>query len=296
MLGQLSRTVGFILDHPIGRRHPVRCLGRLAGWQMRSRLSPGPHRIGYVGSTHLLARRGETGISGNIYVGLHEFADMAFVAHVLRPDDTFLDVGANAGSYTILAAGWCGTRAIAVEPVPETFTRLQANVASNDLTARVELHNCALGASEGHVTFTCDADTMNHVVEGALPGDAGTIDVPLRTVDDLLAGRAATVIKLDVEGYERQVLEGAGTTLTCREVQALLVEIFTDRTPTPGGPSTLEVLRAAGFTSCCYDPWQRKLTAEPQPRSGNVLVVRDLEWAARRLREAPPLPVLGEAV
>lgn len=296
MLAQLSRTIGFILDHPIGRRHPVRCLGRLAGWQVRSRLSGGPHRIDYVGRTHLLARRGETGISGNIYVGLHEFADMAFVAHVLCSDDTFLDIGANAGSYTILAAGWCGARVIAVEPVPETFTRLEANVVSNGLDARVELYQCALGASGGHVTFTCDADTTNHVVERKIVDDARTIEVPLRTIDDLLAGRSATVVKLDVEGYERQVLEGARSTLKHREVQALLVEIFSDRTLNSEGVSTLDVLRSAGFTSCRYDPWQRTLTSEPQPQSGNVLFVRDLEWAEERLRAATPLSILGEAV
>jgi hypothetical protein len=43
-------------------------------------------------------------MSGNIYAGLHEFGDMAFVLHFLRAGDLFADVGANIGSYTVLAS------------------------------------------------------------------------------------------------------------------------------------------------------------------------------------------------
>lgn len=51
-----------------------------------------------------------TGATGNIYVGLHEFEDMAFLLHVLRRTDLFVDVGANIGSYTILAGGAAGAK------------------------------------------------------------------------------------------------------------------------------------------------------------------------------------------
>jgi hypothetical protein len=50
------------------------------------------------------ATSGMTGATGNLYVGLHEFEEMAFLLHFLRPGDLFADVGANVGSYTILAA------------------------------------------------------------------------------------------------------------------------------------------------------------------------------------------------
>ncbi len=68
-----------------------------------------PHQdeviVHWIGGTRLAARRGMTGLTGNIYAGLHEFADMAFLLHFLRPSDLFADVGANVGSYTILASG-----------------------------------------------------------------------------------------------------------------------------------------------------------------------------------------------
>lgn len=56
----------------------------------------------WIEGARLMVRNGMTGATGNIYCGLHEFTDMSFVLHLLRPDDLFVDVGANIGSYTVL--------------------------------------------------------------------------------------------------------------------------------------------------------------------------------------------------
>ena len=91
-------------------------------WQVGSRLLPLGSTLPYVGDTRLFVTRGMTGATGNWYCGLHEVDEMGFVLHALRPGDLFVDVGANIGSYTVLAAGAVGADAIAVEPVPTTFT------------------------------------------------------------------------------------------------------------------------------------------------------------------------------
>jgi FkbM family methyltransferase len=295
-LNQLARTVGFILDHPMGRRHPMRCLGRFAAWQMRSRLSQGPHRVDFVGRTHFLARQGEVGVSGNIYVGLHEFADMAFVAHALRPGDLFLDVGANAGSYTVLAAGWSGADVIAIEPAPDAFARLEANVSSNGLSGRVELHRVAVGASDGTATFTAGNDSTNHVVRDGSSPSGSTIEVPMRTLDTILAGRTPRIIKLDVEGFEREALQGAAATLMRPQLDGLLVEILAGPSRDDRGPSAFQILRDAGFTPYRYDPWQRRLAAADESSPGNVLFLRNPALLAARTSEAPALPVFGEGI
>ncbi|TMC68336.1 MAG: FkbM family methyltransferase, partial [Chloroflexi bacterium] len=90
-------------------------------WQFVSRLIAGPIALPFVEGTSLFAMRGMTGATGNWYCGLHEVREMAFVLHLLRAKDHFLDVGANVGSYTVLAGGAVGARVTAVEPIPETF-------------------------------------------------------------------------------------------------------------------------------------------------------------------------------
>jgi hypothetical protein len=62
-----------------------------------------------------------TEATSNWYCGLHEYRNMAFVLYALREHEHFLDIGANIGIYTILAAGGVGCRVTSVEPIPTTF-------------------------------------------------------------------------------------------------------------------------------------------------------------------------------
>jgi hypothetical protein len=64
-----------------------------------------PVAMPYVNETRLLVKPGMAGATGNVYAGLHEYEDMAFVLHALRPSSRFVDVGANVGTYTVLAGG-----------------------------------------------------------------------------------------------------------------------------------------------------------------------------------------------
>src|SRR5947207_3361417 len=106
----LYANLRYITRHPLNRKHPARAVGRFVRWQIGSRLIGGKAAVPFVGPTRLLISRGMHGATGNYYCGLHEFEDMALVLHALRPGDLFFDVGANVGSYTVLAGGAAGAR------------------------------------------------------------------------------------------------------------------------------------------------------------------------------------------
>src|SRR4051794_31843389 len=115
-MNAIKRTVGFILNHPLGKKYPVKALCRFVWWQIQLRLSPQKFIVKrFVGPVKFYAARGLTGITGNIYTGLHEFFDMLFLLHFLRADDSFFDVGANVGSYTLLAGGIAGANTVTLE-------------------------------------------------------------------------------------------------------------------------------------------------------------------------------------
>ena len=114
----LTRSISFILGHPLNRSRPAAALVRWLRWQLGSRLLPGPVLVPFVEHIGLLMRPGMTGATGNLYCGLHEFEDMALVLHALRPADLFVDIGANVGSYSMLAAA-TGAEVSAFEPIPE---------------------------------------------------------------------------------------------------------------------------------------------------------------------------------
>ena len=121
----------FIIKHPLNKGDTIGSLVRFVKWQIGSRLTNSAIVYDWVNRSKFLVRTGETGLTGNIYTGLHEFSDMGFLLHVLRDGDLFIDVGANVGSYTILACAAIGARGYAIEPVPATYRRLVDNIRLN---------------------------------------------------------------------------------------------------------------------------------------------------------------------
>jgi len=209
----LSSVLRFVTEHPLTRDRKLAALARFAAWQLRNRLTSEAIIHDWVNGTRFLVRRGEAGLTGNVYAGLHEFADMGFVLHMVRPEDAFVDLGANVGSYTLLACGAIGARGWAFEPVPGTYARLEANVRLNGLDDRVTCVNRAIGASPGSVAFTSGRDTENRVSTADDRSEA-TIRVDVSTLDAELAGVSPAAMTIDVEGYESAVLDGGSRTLS----------------------------------------------------------------------------------
>ncbi|HVO47240.1 MAG TPA: FkbM family methyltransferase [Steroidobacteraceae bacterium] len=286
-----------IIRHPLNRGRPLSALARFARWQIGSRLLGGPVAVPFAGNTRLLVARGMTGATGNIYCGLHEFEDMAFVLHALRGDDLFVDVGANIGSYTVLAAGAVGCRCVSIEPVPVTYRRLQDNLALNSVLDRVDARNLAVGSCAGTVRFTADLDTVNHALAAGEAADS-QITVPVDTLDAVMAGRLPAVIKIDVEGFETAVIEGASATLGSPSLRAVLLEL--NGSGDRYGYSDFSIherMRSLGFAAMHYDPSHRRLSEIGNPASaGNTLYVRNAPDLQLRLTQAPRFPVLDTSI
>jgi hypothetical protein len=151
-------TGRFIASHPLTRDRKLAAFARFARWQLESRLRS-EVIVPWIAGTRLAVRRGMRGATGNIYCGLHEFTEMAFTLHLLRVGDLFADIGANVGSYTVLAAGVCGARVVAVEPGARAGAALAKNVMLNSLGDQVSVQDVTLGASAGELAFSTAQDT-----------------------------------------------------------------------------------------------------------------------------------------
>ncbi len=282
----LSLTLAWIWDHPLGKRDRLGAVGRYSRWQIRRRVIPGPWALSWVNGSQLWVAPGLTGATGNVYCGLHEWPEMAFVLHLLRPEDAFVDIGANVGSYTVLASAAVGCRSVAFEPAPASFAWLQRQLTLNNVVDRVTAHQVALGAEVGILQFSLDQGPMNRVVDAAYAG--ASQPVPVLPLDAVPAMRQACCWKLDVEGHEQAVLAGAERTLREAPPAAILCE---DRSV-----GVAERMAIGGFEPCAYDPWSRSLSLDAAAPGGNQLWIRDLAWARERLRSAPAFTVLGQQI
>jgi FkbM family methyltransferase len=277
MLGTLS----FIAKHPLSRNKPLAGFVRFARWQIESRLND-EVEVDWLEGAKLLVRNGMTGATGNIYCGLHEFADMAFLLHLLRPDDLFVDVGANIGSYTVLASAVAGSSTIAFEPDPLTMVTLRRQIGVNDISDRVTTIEAAAGRQTGTASFTTGLDTINHV---ATESDPNTRHVQMTTLDEALRGKSPVLIKLDVEGYEPDVVAGAIETLRNPTLLAIETEGVSAEVVRP--------LEAAGFARYYYEPFTRQLSATEIEGHANALFIRDRSKVEARLKAAATRTVLG---
>ena len=117
MIKSFLRTWQFINKHPLASRNRSLAIANWLRWQISSSILKMPVIFPWIGQSKLVSERGMTGATGNIYAGLHEFVDMAFCLHLLRSGDLFVDVGANIGSYTVLASKVAGANSVTLEPI-----------------------------------------------------------------------------------------------------------------------------------------------------------------------------------
>jgi len=285
MLTSLTTLANVFATHPLTREAPLSAWGRFASWQIRSRIQD-EVIVPWIAGQKLAVRRGMLGATGNIYLGLNEFADMMFPLHFLREGDLFLDIGANVGSYSVLASGVCRARTWAFEPDPLTAGYLRRNVAINALRALVTVHECALGPISGEVKFTVGLDTVNKVASAEA---ADVRVVQQRRLDDVVDGAEPLMIKMDVEGYEEDVLRGAQSTLANPSLKVIELE-----TVTPGIEATM---REHYFERVWYDPFQHVLGSPPNAfKAENTLFIRDQSFVKARLATAKKIHVLGRAI
>lgn len=155
------------------------------------------------------------------------------------PGGVALDVGANVGAYTLLFGRWMrpGGRVYAFEPAPDAFGGLVRQVLLNELREVVTPVCAAVSSTSGSAALVADgfAGTNRLAPPSSDPSSSGAPSAGTRvetvSLDDFCAreGITPTVIKIDVEGAELEVLRGARRTL--RRVGAGL-EVFVEMHPT----------------------------------------------------------------
>ncbi len=292
----LKRKLRFTLFPPLVRHQKIRAALRFVRWKISSWLALGPTVIPFVGEARLIAAAGMTDARGNIYAGLYDFRAMAFLLHLLRENDRFVDVGSNIGSFTVLASKVVGAECLAIEPIPGSYQYLLDNVSINRVSNLVTCLNVGVGRASGTLEFTCSLDTTNHVLA---PGETAeeVIWVPVRSLDAIAGEFAPTLLKIDTEGYETAVIAGADGTLTDERLLAVIVELRGHGRRYGFDESEVHShMLNAGFSQFSYDPFARKLTRweEGGVLENNALYIRNMELAQERVETAPAFTVNGQ--
>jgi FkbM family methyltransferase len=191
--------------------------------------------------------------------GGFEYGTRRFLDDHLAPGDLFIDVGAHWGVYSLSAATrWPGqVNVLAIEASPLNVEQLRRWIAHNGQEKQIEVVAAGAADREGFASVAPQSTMGHHLTHlGEEAGGGEGIRIPVTTIDRLLADRPAlqgrrTLVKIDVEGLEPEVIEGAADLLRSGRVSALIFEKGRNYNTAEGRPRLValcERLRGLGFS------------------------------------------------
>lgn len=179
----------------------------------------------------------DNGVEVSLYeTGYYERGTLNWMKEVLNPGDVFLDIGTNIGVHSVYAASLVGAKGSvwSFEPLPSTFQTLERNIEENKLT-NIHAFQCGIGASKSTATlydnWAINKGASSTVVKS--PGSK-TFGIDILPLDWIVQQHSLSpkLIKIDVEGMEREVLQGA-IWLIKHDTPYLIVEFSSDRKESP---------------------------------------------------------------
>ena len=153
-------------------------------------------------------------VGRRIYFGkFYEPYETHYFSQQIRPDDICLDVGGNVGYFSFLMAQKAKDGQVHVfEPIPLNIALLNASTVLNGFT-NLQIHQCAVGSESGDITFTISNDSAySSIYNTNRKSIAQTLSVPLISLDEYIAKNnlpRVDILKVDVEGAEKLVIDGA---------------------------------------------------------------------------------------
>jgi FkbM family methyltransferase len=217
-------TIKYIWLHPNCKNHRIQSISKFIFWQLYKRLTQQYIDIRLLPNIKIRCYPDSYSAANALYCGLYDYDDMNFLLRYLRAEDSFLDIGANVGVYTLLAASKIKSGSIySFEALPKNFTRLEENLKLNQLW-QVKPYAIAVSDFTGSIALNlAEGDCMPFIT---LTATTHTITVPTDTLDNLLPNLASlTLAKMDIEGAEILALKGATSLLKQQRIPVWIMEL-----------------------------------------------------------------------
>lgn len=219
----------YLLNHPLNRNHKFRTFMTIPWWMVNKFFIHIPCIISLTSNIKCICYPQKSLYGALVlYTKLPEYGEMMMLLRVLKEDDIFIDVGANIGVYSLLAASKINRgRIFAFEPSMHSLPRLYENISINNLTNIIQVSESIVSDRVGFEYFEINnMPDYNHM--SYLNKNKGAIKIPSVTLDHFIAEKRLSrikAIKIDVEGVELLVLRGLQKSLAARKVDILIVEI-----------------------------------------------------------------------
>ncbi|KWV59918.1 methyltransferase [Bradyrhizobium macuxiense] len=175
-------------------------------------LGSGPLDVPYQGASFRFYHQASATERGALFNPDYNLEELEFLRRHVGAGGTFVDLGANVGTYALALARDVGPegKVIAIEPHPVTHARLRFNTEASGY-AQVKLVAAAAGPTDGELMIETDGDNLgaSHIVTGTPSGKAFKVpSLRLQRILDEAGASKVDALKIDVEGFEDRVLTG----------------------------------------------------------------------------------------
>ena len=290
------------INHPLNKNNKINSIFKILKFNIGKRLvNKNDIIVPWVNDSKFIISKEDAQIRWNIYCGLVEYIEMLFLMHVLRQNNTFIDVGSNVGIYSILASKVIGAKSISFEPHPNTFKKMIKNFSINSINHLVNPINKGVGSKVEKLNFTNFHDTrniLNKIQNNNNLKKNEIIQVEITTLDKEINLDDEYFIKTDTEGYEYQVLQGGLNTIKNKKLIGLIIE--TNSMSEEFGYSREIIhknLESNGLILVDYDPFKRKITKKTNflmsddNTSPSSIYVRDIDKIQNLVSNAKPIKI-----
>jgi FkbM family methyltransferase len=204
-----------VLTDPSNEGQKTARLFAALGWQVYKRVIGRPIILTLDNGMQYWADSHSANASSAVYNRIYEARYVEFVRKHVVPDGRLVDVGAHTGLFTLLVASLFRS-ADCFEPAPDCFDILEKNLSINSLS-RFTAHRVALSNAdgEGHLDASAPLSGLAGLLSGDAKNGVPTHPVECRRLDslNLVGAGELTLLKIDTEGHEPAVLDGARDTL-----------------------------------------------------------------------------------
>ena len=284
------KTIKYIWSHPNCKQQKIPAIIRFLRWQFYKRLTQRSLDIQLLPQVKIRCHPDSRSAGAVLYCGLYDYDEMNFLLRYLRAEDSFLDIGANIGVYTLLAASKIRTGSIySFEALPKNYARLQENLKLNQFE-QVKAYEIAISDYTGTVALNlAEGDSMPFITHTTTDN---TITVSTDTLDNLLQNQPLsnlTLAKMDIEGAEIFALKGATSLLKQQRPHAWILEI-NDTVSYFGHQKQdlVDFLQSYGYNLYRYNTDTNQLSPVTieQQQGNNVIAIADsaLEFVRDRLQ------------
>lgn len=220
-------SINYLYKHPYNKQRPIFAFFRWVFWKLIKIFKCKQLNLKVWGNRFLQLNYDSSQSMWVMYNWVVDWEEFQLIEHYIEKNDVLFDIGTNMGFYTVWMSRFIEEhgKIHCFEPDKQNYSRLNTNIALNQIGSITKTNRYAVSDSDGWLKFTKGRDGENHISNIALDCEVEVQSITLDTYLENHGIKHIAYMKIDVEGFELHVFKGAKGLLENKKVDIIQLEI-----------------------------------------------------------------------